>query len=246
MGKPLSNAERKRKYRERLSNDKREEIKKANRERKALKRATKKLTMDQLTKRRERNREQQRKHRESKKMNKPIIINMPFKSRQSKARAITKARRALPSTPKKTREVVKELFKSLTPSSQKRIRNPQNNNSTNALSKETVNLMKAFYEDDANFRVLPGKKDVLSSKDESNNKVKMTKQLLLDDTDNLYSKFIDSYPTHKIGRSKFFSLRPNWVLSVQAQSQEVCKCIYHEKIHLVCTVLANFSRSKQI
>ena len=75
----MSNAERKRKYRERLSDDKREEIKKANRERKALKRATEKLTMDQLTKRRECDREQQRKHRESKEMNKPTVINMPFK-----------------------------------------------------------------------------------------------------------------------------------------------------------------------
>ena len=75
----MSNAERKRKYRERLSDDKREEIKKVNRERKALKRATEKLTMDQLTKRRERDREQQRKHRESKEMNKPTVINMPFK-----------------------------------------------------------------------------------------------------------------------------------------------------------------------
>ena len=75
----MSNAETKRKYRERLSDDKREEIKKANRERKALKRATEKLTMDQLTKRRERDKEQQRKHRESKKMNKPTVISMPFK-----------------------------------------------------------------------------------------------------------------------------------------------------------------------
>ena len=129
---------------------------------------------------------------------------------------------------------------------QERIRNPQNNNSANELSKETVNLVKAFYEDDVNSRVLPGKKDVLSSRDESNNKVKTRKQLLLDDIDNLYSKFIYSYPNHKIGRSKFFSLRPNWVLPVQAQSQEVCKCIYHENIDLVCTALANFSRSKQI
>ena len=50
MGKPMSNAERKRKYRERLSDDKHEEIKKADRVRKLLKRATEKLAMDQLTK----------------------------------------------------------------------------------------------------------------------------------------------------------------------------------------------------
>ena len=58
--------------------------------------------------------------------------------------------------------------------------------------------MKAFYEDDANSRVMPGKKDVLSSRDESNNKVKMRKRLLLDDIDSLCSKLDDSYPNHKI------------------------------------------------
>ena len=57
MGKPMSNAERKRKYRERLTDDKHEEIKKADRERKALKRATEKVAMDQLTERREHDRE---------------------------------------------------------------------------------------------------------------------------------------------------------------------------------------------
>ena len=81
------------------------------------------------------------------------------------------------------------------------------------------------------------KKDVPPSRDESNIKVKMRKRLLLDDIDNLYSKFIDSYPNHKIGRFKFFSLRPNWLLPVQAQLQEVCKCIYHKNIDLVCTTL---------
>ena len=86
---------------------------------------------------------------------------------------------------------------------------------------------------------------ILSSRDKSNDKVKMRKHLLLDDINNLYSKFIDSYLNHKIGRSKFFSLRPNWVLPVQAQSQEVCKGIYHENIDLVCTVLANFSNQNK-
>ena len=90
----MSNAERKRKYRERLSDDKREEIKKAERERKTLKRTTEKLTMEQLTKGREWDREGQRKHRESESMNKPTVMNILFKSRHSKARAVTETRRA--------------------------------------------------------------------------------------------------------------------------------------------------------
>ena len=99
---------------------------------------------------------------------------------------------------------------------------------------------------DANSRVLLGKKDILLSRDESNNKLKVRKWLLLDDIDSLYSKFTDSYPNQKTGRSNFFSLRLNWVLPVQVQLQEVCKGLYHENIGLVCTALANFSRLKQI
>ena len=94
MGKPISNAERKIKYRERLFDDKHEEIKKAGRE-ESIKKSTEKLTTDQLTKRRERDKERQKKYRKSKNMNKPTVINMPFKSSQSKARPVTKARRAI-------------------------------------------------------------------------------------------------------------------------------------------------------
>ena len=74
MGKPMSNAERKRKYRERLSDDKHEEIKKADRVRKVLKRATEKLAMDQLTKEENMIENDMRKHRKSKKVNKKAHI----------------------------------------------------------------------------------------------------------------------------------------------------------------------------
>ena len=33
---------------------------------------------------------------------------------------------------------------------------------------------------------------------------------------------------------------------MQQQSQEVCKCIYHENIDLICTSLTNFSHSKML
>ena len=57
-----------------------------------LKRATEKLTMDQLTKRRGHDREQQRKYRESKKMNKPTVINISYLTPvdQSKSKLILK------------------------------------------------------------------------------------------------------------------------------------------------------------
>ena len=73
-------------------------------------------------------------------MNDPTVINMPFKSRQSKATAVTK--RALPSTPRKTREVVKELFMSLTPPLQEWIRNSQNSTSKTHSQKKQLILWK--------------------------------------------------------------------------------------------------------
>ena len=35
-------------------------------------------------------------------------------------------------------------------------------------------------------------------------------------------------------------------MPVQKQSQDVCKCMYHENIDLICTSLVNLSRSKKL
>ena len=130
----------------------------------------------------------------------------------------------MPSTPKKTTEVVKELFKSLSAKSQERIKNPQKNASSNALSNETLKLVKSFYENDSNSCVMPGKKEVLIVRDVNSPREKFRKRLLLDDISNLFNKFKEKYPECKLGKSKFFELRPKWVIPVQQQSQEVCKC----------------------
>ena len=93
---------------------------------------------------------------------------------------------------------------------------------------------------------MPGKKDVLTGRNVDKSKVKMRKRLLLDDISNLHLKFNAEYPNHLIGKSKFFDLRPLWVIPIRDQSQEVCKCIYHENINLLCTLLRNFARSMKL
>ena len=114
---------------------------------------------------------------------------MPFKTKQSKSKAINWVKKVLPSTPKKTAEVVKELFKSLSPKSQEWIKNSQKNASSNALSNETLKLVKSFYENDSNSCVMPGKKEVLTVRDVNNQREKIRKRLLLDDKSNLFNKF---------------------------------------------------------
>ena len=74
----------------------------------------------------------------------------------------------------------------------------------------------------------------------------MRKRLLLDDIDVLFQEYKKKHPNNQIGSSKFFQLRPKWVIPVQNQSQEVCKCIYHENINLICDCLVNFARKKKV
>ena len=76
---------------------------------------------------------------------------------------------------------------------------------------------------------MPGKKEVLSAKLDGL-KTKQRKVMFLDDIHNLHQIFNDQYPEHKLGPTKFFELRPLWVIPVQKQSQEICKCTYHKKI----------------
>ena len=148
----------------------------------------------------------------------------------------------MPSPPTKRAEVVKELFQSLTQTTRTKIAHPQMGACSNSLSDETKQLVQEFYQDDANSRVMPGKKDVLSVKGTGKKKEKMRKRLLLVGIDVLDEEY---HPNNQVGQSKFFQLRPTWVIPVQKQSQEVCKCIYHENIDKLCNCLVNFARKKK-
>ena len=92
---------------------------------------------------------------------------------------------------------------------------------------------------------MPGKKDVLSVKLDGL-KRKKRKRLLLEDIDNLHQMFNEQYPKYKVSRTKFFELRPLWVIPVQKQSQEVCKCIYHANIDMICEALVNKARFRRL
>ena len=156
-------------------------------------------------------------------------------------------KRVLPSTPRKAVAIIKELINTMSPLSKSAIIRPRRlDNHGNTLSDELKELVRLFYQDDINTRVMPGKKDVLTVRNVDKSKVKMRKRLVLDDISNLHLKFNAEYPNHLIGKSKFFDLRPLWVIPIRDQSQEVCKCIYHENINLLCTLLRNFARSMKL
>ena len=80
-----------------------------------------------------------------------------------KGKAVKKLQRAFPKTPTKRAEVIKSLFKSISPKTKGNV-TEHNIVLYNTLSQETLKLVANFYEDDSVSRVMPGKKDVISTK----------------------------------------------------------------------------------
>ena len=91
-----------------------------------------------------------------------------------------------------------------------------------------------------------GRKDVLSVKAGTSLKEKKWKRLLLDNIYNLHHKFNSTFSKNKVDHSKFFALRPSWVIPAWKQSQDVCKCVYHENINLICESLEKCARKKNL
>ena len=245
--KTITGKERKAKWRASLSEKKMEEERLKDRERKRLKRSKEKLCPLAVLHRREQDRKRQQKHREKKRGLKTTIVKMGFGSKQAQGKAVKKALQALPGTPKRCSTVIESIVGRLTPSTRKRIFMPSSGHGRPSLSEETRSLVESFYLDDQNSRVMPGKKDVLSIRvSDSGPKEKRRKRNLLDDIDNLHIKYNEAHPDHKVGRTKFFQLRPSWVIPIQEQKQEVCQCIYHENINLICESLIKFARQKKV
>ena len=91
----------------------------------------------------------------------------------------------------------------------------------------TINLVKAFYEDDEFFRQMPGKKDYVSV---SRNTHKQ-KRLILSNLNELYANFKSKYVSISIGFSKFCELRPKWcVLVGSSATHSVYVCTYHQNM----------------
>ena len=210
---PLSNAERKRRHRANLSEERKNQIKEDDKERKRIKRAETVLTEKEKEELRMKERERKRLQRQKKKVLKVKLGQSAFKNRQVKGKAMKKLSRALPNTPTKRVDVIKTLIKSLSPKT-KQVVTTSGRIPFNALSEETVELVAKFYEDDSISRVMPGKKDVLSTNDGDGTKIKKRKRLLLEDIEEVHQKYLEQHPDNPIGKSKFFELRPLWVIPV--------------------------------
>ena len=76
-----------------------------------------------------------------------------------------------------------------------------------SLPSEALQLVQSFYQLDEISRVMAGKKDFISVKQEGK-RVHTQKRLILSNLKEVYCAFKDAYPNVKVGFSKFAEMRP--------------------------------------
>ena len=103
-----------------------------------------------------------------------------------------------------------------------------------SLSEDTVKLVQAFYYHDDISRVMPGKKDFVSVRNEKGEKEHRQKRLVLCNLREAYKQFKTQHPDVKVGFSKFAELRPKeCVLAGSTGTHSVCVCVIHQNVKLM-------------
>ncbi|ESO95533.1 hypothetical protein LOTGIDRAFT_160697 [Lottia gigantea] len=228
-------AERQRKRREKLKMENNrvdyEEHKRRDRERKKLA----KLLM--LPKEKEnlqtRTREAVRQHRmnnsQIKVVDWTVVGGTPYKSLSSLGKAKSRVMKALPKSPHKRASLVKLMACDIlgTYIAAPKIRTNQ----------EIVEAVISSYENENISRMMPGKADFITLKDQLGNKYTKQKRHLVATITETYKCFTEDNPSADIGKSKFASLRPRWVLLSSEMPHNVCGCKYHRYVILLLEAL---------
>lgn len=166
---------------------------------------------------------------------------IPFKSRQSFGKAITKVRRQLPYSPHKRKAVINQIAAECGLIVSPRTKNI---NSGKGLSEEITKKVTALYESDELSWQAPGKKDrvIYRTKDESTGKTFKTEvqaRYMLMSISEAHKIFSEKNP-NSIGLAKFSSLRPKHCKLFDSIPHSVCVCAYHENVRLLLLALKEY------
>lgn len=81
---------------------------------------------------------------------------------------------------------------------------------------------------------MPGVKDIVSVKSENGKRIKLQKQLLLLNLEEIFELYKEEYPESHIGFTKFSLLRPKQcVLADSSGTHNICVCPYHQNVKLI-------------
>lgn len=105
--------------------------------------------------------------------------------------------------------------------------------SGHSLAPKTVELVCDFYNSDEVSRVMPGKKDYVSVRQDGQ-RVHLQKRLILSNLKECYLLFKDRFQAERVGFSKFAQLRPKQcVLAGASGTHSVCVCTIHQNVKLM-------------
>lgn len=236
---PLTNAEKMKRYREKLKHENKyvahklkhneQERQSQRRKKKAISKLSKFEQETLLTERRRNIKERVSKCRHNKKMieaTKNTAHGSPaFKSAASLGKARSRAKKGFPDSPRKKRCVLKLLFESefgpLTNA-------PVIHRRSSKINDETKLCVRRYFEQDDVSRQAPGRKDVVTSKRADGTKEENQARHLTSSLMETYALFKRDHSDMKIGKSKFIELKPNHVLLSNKLPHNVCLCKQHE------------------
>lgn len=231
----LSPMERARKYRERLKNDPERYKAYKIKDNKRKKSERKSMNEEQRKEQREKCRTRVQRHRMKKQMLNHSKSTPAFKTPQSLGKAVSKAKRSLPYSPRKRKIVVEKLAKDVYEGkSTKRHHHLSGNKS---LTKATLDAVKKFFVLDSISRQAPGIKDFVIIRSPNGKKTKLQKRHLNFPMKEAYSLFLKDHPNIKISFSKFCKIRPANVLLSSSMPRNVCLCQHHDNIKLLCDAI---------
>ena len=102
-----------------------------------------------------------------------------------------------------------------------------------SLPSATLKQVADFYESDEVSRMMPGKKDFVSVRQEGK-RIHVQKRLVLSNLKEVYRMFKDAFPGQTIGFSKFAELRPpHCILAGASGTHAVCVCTIHQNVKLM-------------
>jgi len=152
-------------------------------------------------------------------------------------KAIKKTSKALPNSPSKRKAVVRQLAMDLLPSEMKP--RPKENRPSSSLPEETVTAIQNFYTSDKISWQAPGKRDVKSCVI-NGKRVKLQKRFMYMTIPEAYELFKNT-ADHQVSLSKFYDLRPPFVLHVSKTPHNVCVCVIHANFHFLLSVLKKYN-----
>ena len=159
-----------------------------------------------------------------------------FRTRPAIKRAVRKLLEQAPTSPLKRKSVVANLAEEcglvVAGSDQRTATVNQPSSSSWSLDEDTKNLVKDFYFQTNIVYTSPGVKDVMTVW-EGGKKTKLRRYYLELTVNEVFALFKEKYPDVKVGKSKFFQLKPPNVLHMSKSPKDQCKCVLHENFRLL-------------